>query len=515
MALAFHKYPFLKELGLSEVNEGVVPSIKAPVESDKFLISRNPSTGEVIAKVKACSVEDYNFAMDRMEKSKVEWMKMPAPKRGEIVRQIGLRLREKIEPLGKLVSLEMGKILPEGIGEVQEGVDICEFAVGLSRSINGQVIPSERAEHVLLERYNPLGMVGVISAFNFPVAVAFWNLALSLICGNVNIWKGASSVCLTTMATAKLIQDVLRENGIDESIVTAIVGPGSTVGEAMIQDKRLSLVSFTGSTEIGRHVSEVVHSRFGTTILELGGNNAAVVCEDADLDLVVRGSVFGAVGTCGQRCTSLRRMLINENVYDEVVAKMLKAYENVTAKNIGDPLADGTLIGPLHTEQAVEDYLNGLEEIKKQGGKILCGGYKLDRPGNYVAPTIVEISHDAPIVQTEIFAPIMYVFKWKTFDEAMTLHNSVPQGLSSALFTKDMQKVFQWVGPVGSDCGLVNVNVGTSGAEIGGAFGGNKETGSGRESGSDAWRQYCRRSTCTINFGNELPLAQGIKFGSD
>jgi len=352
-------------------------------------------------------------------------------------------------------------------------------------------------------------LVGIISAFNFPCAVYGWNVAISMVCGNCNIWKGASTTSLTTIAVQRIVAEVLERNGLPGAICSMVVGPGRTVGEHMINDPRLALVSFTGSSEIGVHVSEVIHKRFGRTILELGGNNSTIIMEDADLDLAIRASVFGAVGTAGQRCTSLRRLLIHESIYDSVVSKLLAAYASVP---MGNPLSAGTLVGPLHTPSAIKEFTDGLDEIKKQGGRILCGGNVVEGPGNFVQPTIVEIDPSAPIVKTELFVPILYVMKFKTFEEAVAMNNSVPQGLSSSLFTMDMKKVFKWMGPRGSDCGIVNVNVGTSGAEIGGAFGGEKDTGGGRESGSDSWKQYMRRSTCTVNFSNGLPLAQGIVF---
>lgn len=437
-------------------------------------------------------------------------LQTPAPARGEIVRQIGDALRAKREALGSLVSLEMGKILSEGIGEVQEFIDICDLATGLSRSISGQVIPSERPGHTLLECWNPLGNVGIITAFNFPCAVLGWNLAISMICGNMHIWKGASSTSLVTVATTKIIAEVFAKNNVPAGVLTTVVGPGRTIGERLINDARLPMISFTGSTSVGERVAEIVHKRFGRTILELGGNNAAVVMDDANLDMALRASVFGAVGTAGQRCTSLRRLLIHESVYDSFVERLVSAYKTVP---IGDPLTEGTLMGPLHNEAAVKEYTEGLEEIQKQGGKIIYGGKPItDKGGHFVEPTIVAINHDAPIVQTELFVPILYVLKFKDFDEAVKINNGVPQGLSSAIFTYNMQNVFKWIGPSGSDCGIVNVNAGTSGAEIGGAFGGEKATGGGRESGSDSWKQYMRRSTCTINYTDNLPLAQGVKF---
>jgi len=457
------------------------------------------------------SLEDYEATIKAMQSEKVRWMKTPAPQRGEIMRQIGQALREKKEALGAVISLEMGKIKSEGLGEVQEFIDICDLATGMSRTIDGKVLPSERPDHFMMEVWNPLGIVGVITAFNFPVAVCGWNTALSLITGNQVLWKPAQTACMSSIATTKIITSVLEKHGF-KNVFTLCCGNGPDIGEAVVQDSRIPLVSFTGSTKIGRHVSAEVHRRFGKTILELGGNNATIVMPDSDLELAFQGSVFGAVGTCGQRCTSLRRLFIHEDIYDDFVARMVKAYP-AFEKRMGDPLDDNTLLGPLHMKRSVQEYLKGIEEIQNQGGKVLYGGKAFDdMDGNYVLPTIVEINHDAKIVQTEIFAPILYVFKFKTLDEVIEWNNEVPQGLSSSIFTKNLQNMFQWVGPTGSDCGLVNCNIGTSGAEIGGAFGGEKETGGGRESGSDAWKQYMRRSTCTINHGTTLPLAQGVKF---
>lgn len=506
--MTYSKYPFLAELGLKEENDGCYDG--AWKGSGPTITSYNPTTGEPIARVRQATTDEYEGCIDAMTAAQEAWQLMPAPKRGEIVRQIGEAFRAKITALGALVSLEMGKIQPEGVGEVQEGVDIFDFSVGLSRSLNGQVIPSERPGHSLLECWNPLGHVGIITAFNFPVAVFTWNTALSLITGNTQIWKGASTTCLTTVAVSKIVADVFEANGLPGGICSMVVGPGRSLGEHMIQDKRLALVSFTGSSAIGQHVSEVVHGRFGRTILELGGNNATVIMADADLDMAVRASVFGAVGTAGQRCTSLRRLIIQDSVYDEVVGRLVEAYKTVPR---GDPLAAGTLLGPVHTTAAVKEFEDGIAEIVSEGGKILVGGKTIDGPGNFVEPTIIETPLEAPCLNKEFFVPILHVLRVPDLDTAIKVNNGVPQGLSSSIFTTDMRNVFRWVGPRGSDCGLVNVNVGTSGAEIGGAFGGEKDTGGGRESGSDSWKQYCRRSTCTINYSTELPLAQGITFG--
>lgn len=394
-------------------------------------------------------------------------------------------------------------------------MDICDFAVGLSRQLNGSVIPSERPSHFMMEQYNPLmGHVGIITAFNFPVAVYFWNLALSLVCGNTNLWKPADTVNFTSIACTKIVQKVLERNGHSPAIASLLCGTGPTIGEKLINDRRMELVSFTGSTAVGRHVNATVAARFGRALLELGGNNAMIVDKDANQMLAVRGSLFGAVGTCGQRCTSLRRLMLHKDIYDEFLPKLLNAYKSV---KIGNPLLEGNLCGPLHNQMAVDKYEATIEKIKNIGGKILTGGKKVpqegDSSGFFVEPTVVEVDKNADVLMEEVFAPILYVIKVEDVDEAITINNSVPQGLSSSLFTENIGHMHQWVGALGSDCGIVNVNIGTSGAEIGGAFGGNKETGWGRESGSDAWKQYMRRSTCTINYGKDLPLAQGINFG--
>jgi len=510
--LTFDQYPFLKELGLEKENLGCYFDGKFIGDGETYT-TISPITGKPVARVKFASSQNYEDCVEAMTKAKKEWMRTPAPKRGEIVRQIGDAFRAKKEPLGKLISFEMGKILAEGLGEVQETIDICDYACGQSRMIPGQVFPSEREDHTMIEMWNPVGIVGVITAFNFPNAVFGWNLTNSMICGNLTLWKGAESTSLITIATMKIIHEVLEKNKIPSGVVTMVLGLGKTIGEQMINDKRVNLVSFTGSTFIGQRVSRQVNDRFGKTILELGGNNAVIILEDADIKMAVQACLFAAVGTCGQRCTTLRRLMIHEKVYDQVVSKLVAAYPSIA---IGDPLDSKTLCGPLHRADAVKMYLDGIEKIKQQGGKILYGGKTLDNPsltGFYVYPTIVEIDQrSAEIVKEELFCPILYVIKIKNLDEGIELNNAVPQGLSSAVFTQNMKNVFKWIGPNGSDCGIVNVNIGTSGAEIGGAFGGEKATGGGRESGSDSWKQYMRRSTCTINFGDTLPLAQGVKF---
>lgn len=436
------------------------------------------------------------------------------PKRGEIVRQIGNRLREFRTDLGSLISLEMGKILTEGEGEVQEFIDVCDYAAGLSRMIGGQVIPSERPGHTLLELWNPIGTIGIITAFNFPVAVFGWNCAIALVCGDTMIWKGAPTTPLTSIATTKLVASVLKENNLPENISTLISG-GADIGENIAKDKRLPLISFTGSTKVGKQVALNVQQRFGRSLLELGGNNAIIVNEDADLELVKPSVLFACVGTAGQRCTTTRRLFLHEKVHDKVIQSLVEAYKQV---RIGNPLEEGNICGPLHTADAVKAFENTIEEAVKSGGKVETGGTRMMKcaniPGNnYVKPTIISgLSHSNPCVQRETFVPIVYVMKFDKFTQAIMWNNEVEQGLSSSLFTRDIKNIFDWLGPKGSDCGIVNVNIPTNGAEIGGAFGGNKHTGGGRESGGDSWKQYMRRSTCTINYSDQLPLAQGIKF---
>lgn len=443
-----------------------------------------------------------------VEASKI-WMQVPAPNRGEIVRQIGDALRAKLHHLGRLLSLEMGKIIPEGIGEIQEIIDMCDYAVGLSRQLNGSIIPSERPNHMMMEVWNPLGIAGVITAFNFPCAVLGWNACIALVCGNSVVWKGAPTTPLITIAITEIIAQVLVKNNLPGSIFTSFCG-GAEIGEAIARDKRIALVSFTGSSKVGQSVQHIVNERFGKCLLELSGNNAIIVMDDADIQLAVRSVLFAAVGTAGQRCTTCRRLLLHESIYQTVLDQLISVYKQV---KIGNPMEDGTLLGPLHTRASKENFVKGIEVIKSQGGKIAVGGSAIESEGNFVQPTIVEISPEAPVVQEELFAPVLYVMKFQTLEEAIDINNSVPQGLSSSIFTRRPEIIFKWTGPHGSDCGIVNVNIPTNGAEIGGAFGGEKATGGGREAGSDSWKQYMRRSTCTINYGNELPLAQGINFG--
>jgi aldehyde dehydrogenase family 7 protein A1 len=501
---------FLERLGLGAENDGCFTGSRW-CGSGEVMASINPATGRVIAHVRTASAEELEESLANCKRSQREWALTPAPKRGEIVRQIGEALRACKEDLGDLISLEMGKIKAEGAGEVQEIIDICDYAAGLSRMIYGKVIPSERREHVLHETWHPLGTVGIITAFNFPAAVAGWNFALSLVCGNTNIWKGHESTNLVTVALTRIVSSVLSKNGVEAGVFACATGAGRVVGEALLRDKRVNLVSFTGSTGVGRHVAQVVQERFGKVLLELGGNNAAVITPTADLKLALASCVFGAVGTAGQRCTSLRRLILHESIADKFLADLVRAYKSVP---IGDPLDPKTLVGPVHGEVGLKIFDDALREAQAQGGKVLVGGRKILREGFFVQPTIIELPKDAPLLQEEHFCPVLFVVRYSTLAEAIAINNSVPQGLSSAIFTSDMKEVFEWTGPTGTDCGLSGVNTGTSGAEISGAFGGEKATGGGRESGSDSWKQYMRRLTATINYSSHLPLAQGIKFGS-
>ncbi len=501
----------LADLGLEATNPGACTGEWITAADGRELVSVNPTTGEPIATVNQADVAAYEKVVQTAAESFVDWRMMPAPARGEIVRELGNELRKFKEPLGRLVSLEMGKIMSEGLGEVQEMIDMCDFAVGLSRQLYGPTMMSERPRHRMYEQWHPLGVVGVISAFNFPVAVWAWNAALAAVCGDTTVWKPSSSTPLTAIAVQNICNTVMKRHGLT-GIFNLTIGPGSVVGERMINDPRVPLVSFTGSTSMGRHVSEACAGRFGRSILELGGNNGIIVEADANLDLALRAILFAAVGTAGQRCTSLRRLFLHSSIADDMVAKLVKAYGSIT---IGDPLEDGILMGPLVNESAISDYENALVKVREQGGEIVCGGHRIDRPGYYVEPTIVRLSEQIPISCDETFAPILYVMAYDTLDEAVRIHNAVPQGLSSAIFTSSMYSAERFLSHEGSDCGIANVNIGTSGAEIGGAFGGEKETGGGREAGSDSWKVYMRRQTCTINWSTELPLAQGVSFDID
>ena len=506
------------QLGLSttQVNSGVFDGKNWGDAGENVAEAISPATGEVLGQVGWASKADYERCVKHAFEARKQWGRTPAPVRGDAMRRLADALRKKKKALGQLLSMEMGKILQEGEGEVQEFIDICDMASGMSRMIpSGSVMPSERVRHTIMETYNPLGVVGIIAAFNFPHAVVGWNSAISLVCGNTQVVKGAESASLITIATQKVIVDALDSCGIDPAVATLCQGKGKGgPGEWMTVDDRIPLVSFTGSTAAGKVISQNVHSRFGRCILELGGNNAIVVMPDADLQMAVRSVLFAAVGTAGQRCTSLRRLLLHKDIYDDFVKELVKAYGKV---NIGDPLDSKTLCGPVHTKEALNIFDRTVKEATEQGGKILFGGKRAQLKGDlvngfYVTPTIVEIDHKAPIVHQERFVPILHVIKVNDLAHAIELNNSVKQGLTSAIFTRDMRNVFEWLGPDGTDTGICNVNTSCSGAEIGGAFGGNKETGGGRESGSDAWKQYMRRGTCTINYSNTLPLAQGIEF---
>jgi len=506
---------FLKKLGIEEKNFGASTGqnwLQTTSEGELKIIS--PVDGKLIATVYQASIQDYNQVIEKAREAFKYWRTVPAPKRGEIVRQIGLRLREYKDALGRLVSYEMGKSLQEGWGEVQEMIDICDFAVGQSRMLYGFTMHSERPKHRMYEQYHPLGIVGIVTAFNFPVAVWSWNAMIAAVCGDVCVWKPSSKTPLSAIATQKIVAEVLKENNLPEGIFSLIIGRGATVGEKMLEDKNVPLISITGSVEVGRHAAQVVANRLGRTILELGGNNAIIITENADLKLAIPAVVFGAVGTAGQRCTTTRRLIIHESVYDKVKESLIKAYQSL---RIGNPLDEKNHMGPLIDKAAVELFVRALEEVKKEGGKVIYGGEVLSGPGYesgcYVKPALVEAENHYKIVQEETFAPILYLIKYSgSVENAIELQNSVSQGLSSSIFTNDLRQAETFLSAWGSDCGIANVNIGTSGAEIGGAFGGEKDTGGGRESGSDAWKAYMRRQTNTINFGTDLPLAQGIKF---
>ena len=503
----------LERLGLATVNPGV--SIGADdwtlASGGELLTSHDPTTGAPIAAVQLASEAAYDRVVTAAAGTFRTWRDVPAPKRGDLVRDLGQALRAAKEPLGDLVSLEMGKIRAEGHGEVQEMIDICDFATGLSRQLYGLTIASERPGHRMMEQWHPLGPVGVITAFNFPVAVWSWNAALAAVCGNPTVWKPAEPTPLCAVAVQRIANAVMADHGLS-GIFTLAVGSGGVIGERMLHDARLPLISFTGSTAIGRRVGQTVAGRFGRTLLELGGNNAIVVAADADLDMAVRAVLFGAVGTAGQRCTSTRRLIVHRDVVDALCDRVVAAYRQV---RIGSPLDSTTLMGPLVNAAAVEAMQAALAAATAAGGHVLCGGAMRPELGpHFVEPAIVRMPAQAPIVMHETFAPILYVLDYTTLDEALALHNAVPQGLSSAIFTESMRTAEAFLSAHGSDCGIANVNIGTSGAEIGGAFGGEKETGGGRESGSDAWKSYMRRQTNTVNWSNALPLAQGITFGS-
>jgi aldehyde dehydrogenase (NAD+) len=514
---------FLKKLGIEDTNPGGFAGEWMGSGPDLDVIT--PIDGSRIATVKQVTEDEYDGIVDRAHQAFLEWRKLPGPRRGEIVRLLGNRLRELKSELGQLVTLEMGKIAAEGQGEVQEMIDICDFANGLSRQLYGLTMQSERPDHRMFEQWHPLGVVGVITAFNFPVAVWSWNTAIAAVCGDSVLLKPSSQTPLTAIACIKIAEQVARENDTDPAVFSLVVGKGSTVGDRLLHDRRIPLVSATGSCKMGYRVGSVVGKRLGRTILELGGNNAVIVTPSANMDMAIRTILFGAVGTAGQRCTSTRRIIVHESVRDELVNRLVKAYEGIP---IGDPRDSSILMGPLVTRDAVTDLQNAIKRVQEEGGEILCGGEPLDGPdypgGHYVKPCIAAAKNEYEIVQEETFAPILYIIGYGSessspqqavaeIEDAVALHNGVPQGLSSSIFTQNVREAEYFLSHRGSDCGIANVNIGTSGAEIGGAFGGEKETGGGRESGSDAWKAYMRRQTNTVNWSNELPLAQGIKFG--
>jgi len=503
---------FLQSLGILDKNQGVSTGSSWIVSGGEDIISYSPVNGSRIASVSSTDLKAYEEVISKAQEAFIIWRSWPSPKRGEIVRQIGEQLREKKESLGKLVSYEMGKSLQEGYGEVQEMIDICDFAVGLSRQLYGLTMHSERQNHRMYEQWHPLGITGIISAFNFPVAVWSWNSALAWVCGNVCIWKPSEKTPLCGIAVQKIVSEVFKKNNVPEGVCSLVQG-GKELGEWISHDTRIPLVSATGSTQMGKVLATAVAARLGKSILELGGNNAIIITPNADLDMALVGSVFGAVGTAGQRCTSTRRLIIHESVYNTFREKLIKAYGQL---RIGDPLNTHNHVGPLIDHAAVNMYLQAIQQCKQQGGHFLVEGGVLEGPeytsGCYVKPCIAEVNNTMSIVQNETFAPILYLIKYSRLEEAIQLQNGVPQGLSSSIMTLNMREAEQFLSYAGSDCGIANVNIGTSGAEIGGAFGGEKETGGGRESGSDAWKAYMRRQTNTINWSNHLPLAQGIQF---
>jgi aldehyde dehydrogenase (NAD+) len=512
MPIAASLPALLAKLRLEDINAGACagPDEWISDPAGKEVVSFNPSTGEPIARVVQASDAAYERVVSTAADAFLTWREVPAPRRGALVRDLGNALREMKEPLGDLVSLEMGKIRAEGHGEVQEMIDICDFATGLSRQLYGLTLASERPAHRMMEQWHPLGVVGVITAFNFPVAVWSWNSAIAAVCGDPVVWKPAEPTPLCAIAVQHIANAVMADHGV-RGVFGLTIGPGRAIGERMLADRRLPLISFTGSTAVGRRVAEVVASRFGRTILGLGGNNAIIVTEDANLDLAVRAILFGAVGTAGQRCTSTRRIIVHRSIARTLAERLVRAYAQVP---IGDPLDAGTLMGPLVTPDAVDGMFAALDQAKADGGQVLTGGKRrADLGTQFVEPTIVRMPAETAVVKTETFAPILYLLEYDDFPQALALHNDVPQGLSSAIFTESVRRAEEFLSARGSDCGIANVNIGTSGAEIGGAFGGEKETGGGRESGSDSWKAYMRRQTNTINWSTDLPLAQGIRFG--
>jgi aldehyde dehydrogenase (NAD+) len=498
----------LSRLGIGERNSGVSCGDGADDSGGAEIRSVNPTTGQLLPIVRTASVADYDRVVDRAAAAFRTWRMTPAPGRGEVVRQIGTALRARKSDLGLLVTLETGKIRSEGEGEVQEMIDMCDFAVGLSRQLYGLTIASERPRHRMMEQWQPLGPIGIITAFNFPVAVWAWNALIGAVCGDTMVWKPSPRTPLTARAIQNIVDEIARDNHC-EGVFNLCVGGPDEIGERMLADHRLPLISATGSCRMGRRVAEVVGRRLGRTLLELGGNNAIIVTPNADLELAVRATAFAAVGTAGQRCTTARRLILHESIHDLMVERLVALYRRVT---IGEPWEDAVLMGPLISESAVEAMMNALEQARQQGGQLVFGGNRLSRPGFFVEPAIVKANAGMAIVGEETFAPILYVMKYRSIDEAIAIQNSVEQGLTSAIFTRDLRESERFLSPEGSDCGIANVNIGTSGAEIGGAFGGEKTTGGGRESGSDAWKAYMRRQTCTINYGTDLPLAQGVRF---
>ena len=507
------KLDFINNLGLGDLNAGVSSGNEWLKGDGPLTESKTPVDGSVIAKIQNASLEDYEKVITGAQDAFREWRRVPAPQRGEIVRQIGNSVREAKDDLGKLISWEMGKIYQEGLGEVQEMIDICDFAVGLSRQLYGFTMHSERPGHRMYDQYHPLGIVGIITAFNFPVAVWSWNSMIAAVCGDVSIWKPSPKTPLCSIALQRILGKVMNDNDVPEGVFNLVIGTNEEIAETMVNDTRVPLISATGSTRMGKQIAGKVASRLGRSIFELGGNNAIIVTESADLKIAIPGIVFGSVGTCGQRCTTTRRLIIHESIYGKVKEKLVQAYTQLENR-VGDPLDPDTLIGPMIDKTAVNNFLNALNAIDKQGGEIIYGGEILTGfPSElYVRPALADVENHWPIVQEETFAPLLYLIKYKDFDEALSLQNDVPQGLSSAIFTRDFQESEKFLSQEGSDCGLANVNIGTSGAEIGGAFGGEKDTGGGRESGSDAWKSYMRRQTNTINYSSDLPLAQGVNF---
>lgn len=502
----------LTQLGITDNKSGVSTSKISWEGNGRAISSISPVDGKLIGTIRLTSREDYDKVIDQSQQAFRTWSAIPAPRRGEIIRQVGDALRNNKDALGKLVSYEMGKSLQEGWGEVQEMIDICDFAVGLSRQLYGLTMHSERPHHRMYEQYHPLGLVGIISAFNFPVAVWAWNTMLAWVCGDVCIWKPSEKTPMSAIACQNIVAEVFAKNNVPEGVSCLVIGDADT-GKWMAEDHRISLVSATGSTRMGRSVASAVANRLGRSLLELGGNNAIIITPDASLDLAIPSVVFGAVGTAGQRCTTTRRLIVQEKIYDVVKEKLKKAYAQI---KVGDPLDIANHVGPLIDQQAVDGFTRAIENAKKEGGKILFGGHVLEgkdfSSGCYVYPCIIEMPHQTDIVLQETFAPILYIMKYEQLEEAISMQNKVPQGLSSSIFTNQVREAEQFLSAAGSDCGIANVNIGTSGAEIGGAFGGEKETGGGRESGSDAWKAYMRRQTNTINYGTTLPLAQGIRF---